>query len=341
MKAATYAGDGKVTLEEAEVMAPADGEAQIAVAFTGICGTDLHIIHGAMDTRVTIPAVLGHEMSGVVSSVGPAVTGIAVGDRVTVMPLAWCDDCPACRAGHRHVCQHLKFIGIDSPGSMQPRWNVPARTVIPLPDALSLRHAALTEPTAVAAHDVRRAGVTTGDRVLVVGGGPIGLLIGCLSRARGADVVVAEVNPARTQVLTDLGFRVLHPGAQTDAAIDAWTGGAGVDIAFEVSGVAPGLDLAIRSTRVRGTVTVVAIHSSPPPTDLHRVFWRELTLLGARVYEREDFGEAIRCLVDGIVPADRLISAVLPLAAAAEAFELLDQGGPVMKVLIETKETNA
>jgi len=338
MTAAAYAGSGRIILRNPEATQPESDQVRIRVAYTGICGTDLHVLHGDMDQRVTIPAILGHEMSGTIDALGADVTGLGVGERVTVMPLSWCGDCPACRAGHQHVCQRLTFMGIDSPGSMQTTWNVPARTVIPLPDGLSLRDAALAEPTAVAAHDVRRAGVRAGDRVLVVGGGPIGLLIACLSRDKGADVVVVEVNPARASLLAGLGFRVLEPGEDVDRRIDGWTEDAGVDVAFEVSGVAAGLDLAVRSTRVRGTITVVAIHAAPRPTDLHRVFWRELMLLGARVYERDDFTEALRCLAEGVVPTDALITAVLPLSSAPDAFDQLAQGGPVMKILISSEE---
>ena len=113
---------------------PAPGEVQLDVAYTGICGTDLHILHGAMDARVTMPAVLGHEMAGQVASVGEGVEGWAVGDAATVMPLVSCGDCPACTSGASHICYRLVFLGIDAPGSMQSRWNVPAEVLVRLPD---------------------------------------------------------------------------------------------------------------------------------------------------------------------------------------------------------------
>jgi threonine dehydrogenase-like Zn-dependent dehydrogenase len=192
MRAAHYLGDGVIDVRDVEERPAGSGEVTVAVAYTGICGTDLHVLHGAMDARVTTPAVLGHEMSGRVAEVGPAVTGWAAGDPVTVMPLRWCGTCPACRAGFTHVCQRLVFVGIDAPGSLRQRWNVPADLLVRLPREVSLRAAALVEPTAVAAHDVERADLRPGESALVVGAGPVGLLIATVARGSGARVLVSE-----------------------------------------------------------------------------------------------------------------------------------------------------
>ena len=114
MLAALYAGNQTFLLEERQARPPGPGEVRLDVAYVGICGTDLHIKHGAMDARVTIPAVIGHEMSGTVAAAGEGVSRWSPGDQVTVMPLDWCGRCPACAAGHQHICQNLVFVGIDS-----------------------------------------------------------------------------------------------------------------------------------------------------------------------------------------------------------------------------------
>jgi 2-desacetyl-2-hydroxyethyl bacteriochlorophyllide A dehydrogenase len=336
MRAAAYIGEQSFRVEERDARPPAAGEVLLDVAYAGICGTDLHIKHGAMDARVRIPAIIGHEMSGVVATVGREVTGWTPGDRVTVMPLEWCGRCAACRAGHQHVCHHLVFVGIDAEGAMQQSWTVPERLLVRLPSDLALDHAALTEPTAVAVHDVRRAGVREGDRALVVGGGPIGILIASVAAAVGADVVVSEPNAFRRGVADGLGLKTLDPGDVAEA-VEEWTGGAGADVAFEVSGSVPGLAAATRSLRVRGRLVVVAIHSRPVPVDLFRVFWRELQLLGARVYERADFERAVGLLATGAIPAARLITGVESLERIAAAFAALEGGGEVMKVLIDCR----
>jgi (R,R)-butanediol dehydrogenase/meso-butanediol dehydrogenase/diacetyl reductase len=336
MRAAYYRGGGTIEVGDAVVEEPAAGQVQVAVAFTGICGTDLHIMLGHMDHRVTRPGVIGHEMSGRVVALGPGVDGWSVGDTVTVMPLSWCGSCPVCLAGHEHICQHLDFIGIDSTGSMQNRWNVPAKVLVALPDGLSLRDAALVEPTAVAVHDVGRAELRQGDQVVVVGGGPVGLLIAVVARARGAEVLVAEVDGFRRDIADRLGFLVLDP-LSTDLAeyVGTWSDGAGAAVAFEVSGTQPGLTAALAALAARGRLVVVGIHAETRQMDLHRVFWRELSIVGARVYRRDDFEEAVRLLESGVIPADLLISAVEPLETADRAFARLAAGGGVMKVLVD------
>jgi (R,R)-butanediol dehydrogenase / meso-butanediol dehydrogenase / diacetyl reductase len=333
--AACYVGDRTLTVMELDPRSPGHGEVAIDVAYTGICGTDLHILHGAMDARVTMPAVLGHEMAGTIATVGEGVEGWSVADRVTVMPLAWCGHCPACRAGHRHICHNLNFLGIDSPGSMQASWTVSQDVLVALPPTLALRDGALTEPTAVAVHDVRRAELCEGERALVVGGGPIGLLIASVAAAGGADVLVLEPSLPRRAFAQTLGLRAVDPSAgDVEELVADWTDGAGADVSFEVSGAIAGIETAIQSLSVRGRVVVVAIHSTPPPVNLFRVFWRELTLIGARVYERADFEEAVRLLESGAVPAAAMITAVEPLGDVSDAFAELESGRAI-KMLID------
>jgi len=315
---------------------PGPGEVELAPAFVGICGTDLHIFHGSMDGRVKAPAVLGHEMSGRVVRVGPGVSGWEPGDAVTVMPLRWDGDCPACVAGHRHICHHLDFIGIDSPGAMQQRWVVPAETLVRLPAGLPLDRAALVEPTAVAVHDVGRGGVLPGERVVVVGGGPIGVLIGVVARHQGAEVRLVEPDAYRRSVAERVGLPAWDPAdGEVAGRIADWTAGAGADVAFEVSGAAAGVETAVEALGVRGRLCLVAIHPQPRPVNLHRFFWRELTLIGARLYDRADFERAVELVAGAVIPAEVLISRVVPLAEAAAAFDALENGGDVMKILVE------
>jgi 2-desacetyl-2-hydroxyethyl bacteriochlorophyllide A dehydrogenase len=332
---ANYLGARNIEIRHLDPEPVGPGQVRIEVAYTGICGTDLHIFHGHMDARVEMPAIIGHEMSGRIAVISEGVTGWQVGDHVTVMPLRWDGTCPGCRAGHQHICQNLDFIGIDSPGALQRFWTVDADVLVALPDGLRLDHAALVEPVAVAVHDVRRGEVAAGDHVVVLGGGPIGVLIATVARHAGAEVVVVELDEGRRASITELGFEVLDP-TTTDQVdwVTNWTAGAGADIAFEVSGAASAMLAATDLVKVRGTVVVVAIHPQPRPVNLQRVFWRELRLLGARVYERTDFERAIELLDTGVIPADALISTIRPISQTADAFADLE-AGKAMKVLID------
>jgi 2-desacetyl-2-hydroxyethyl bacteriochlorophyllide A dehydrogenase len=332
---AAYLGDARIDVREGVAAPPAAGQVRIRVAYVGLCGTDLHIVHGAMDARVSTPLVFGHEMSGTIESLGEGVEGWRSGDRVTVMPLDWDGTCAACLAGHQHICQNLDFIGIDSPGALQTLWNVPASTLVALPLDLALDVAALVEPTAVAVHDVRRGEVARGDRVVVLGGGPIGVLIATVARHAGAEVVIAEPDAHRRAQIDQLGHLTIDPRTTDQAAwVTEWTGGAGADVVFEVSGAASAVAASTGLAKVRGTVVVVAIHAAPREVDLKQVFWRELRLLGARVYERADFEAATRLLATGAVPSELLITEIVPLTGVRAAFDDLEQGR-AMKMLVD------
>ncbi|MEO5535733.1 MAG: alcohol dehydrogenase catalytic domain-containing protein [Pseudolysinimonas sp.] len=339
MRTASYTGDRNIAVGEAEPRPAGTGEVRIAVAYTGLCGTDLHILHGNMDARVTRPLIFGHEMSGTIESVGADVTEWSVGDLVTVMPLDWDGTCPACLAGNSHICQNLNFVGIDSPGSLQQLWTVPAALLVRLPAGIDLQQAALAEPVAVAVHDVRRSELVAGDHTVVVGGGPIGVLIATVARHEGAEVVVIEPEAKRRAQIAELGFTVLDPMATDQVAwVEEWTGGAGADVVFEVSGAAAAVKGTTALAKVRGTIVVVAIHPTPREIDLQRVFWRELRLLGARVYQRTDFERAIELLEQGVIPTEALISSVVPLDGIPAAVEDLENGR-ALKILVDVAGT--
>jgi len=338
-RAAYFKGNQTIAVGPCVPVEPGPGQVQIEVAYCGICGTDLHLFHGAMAHRLHLPHVMGHEMSGTIAAAGPGVAGYPAGSRVTVRPLDPCGACPACRAGHRHICQNLKFIGIDTPGALQGLWTVPAHTLHRLPDSLSLQHAAMVEPIAVACHDVRMGEVHAGDYAVVIGGGPIGLLIALVARTRGARVRLAEVNPFRTRLAQDLGIEAVNP-RETDLVklVEEETGGAGADVVFEVSGSAPGVEVMTKLPRTRGRLVVVAIFGEAPKVDLFRFFWRELRLTGARVYEPEDFEAAIDLAASGRLPLERLITGVVPLEGLADSLRQMERGGEAMKILIHCAE---
>ncbi|WP_147109662.1 zinc-binding dehydrogenase [Tateyamaria sp. syn59] len=338
-QAAFYRGGKHFTVETVETPPPGPGQVQIDVAYCGICGTDLHIYLGHMDGRVGFERTIGHEMSGVISAVGEGVEGFTAGQPIVVRPLDHCGVCPACKAGHEHICHNLKFIGIDSDGAFQQKWNVPAHTVHILPKDLNLAHAALIEPLAVAVHDVDRGKVQPGEDVLVIGGGPIGMLVAMAARDAGANVTVAEINDNRLAFAEKVGFTTMDP-KNTDVAkaMHEATGGKGADVVFEVSGSQPGVDLMTAAAATRGRIVMVAIHASKPQIDMFQFFWRELDLIGARVYRPEDYDKAMDLLAKGVVDCDAFITDIQGLNDIEGAFKTLTENPNAMKSMIRVTE---
>jgi 2-desacetyl-2-hydroxyethyl bacteriochlorophyllide A dehydrogenase len=337
VKAVYYEGSGRFVLGECVLRPPARGEVRLDVAYCGICGTDLHIAHGAMDHRVQAPQVIGHEMSGTVAELGAGVDGFDVGDPVVVRPLDARGETPADK-GFSHISRSLRFLGIDTPGAFQSSWTVPAFTLHRLRPGIDLKIAALTEPVAVACHDVRRAELAPGETAVVIGGGPIGLLVALVAREAGARVVVSEVNPSRLAVASTLGLDAFDPsGGDLADHIDTLTSGAGADVVFEVSGSAAGALEMTRLAGLRGRLVLVAIFPEPPPVSLFDFFWKELQLRGARVYEPEDYERAISLLQEGSLPLERLITAVEPLDRLPALFEEHADGSSAMKILVDCR----
>ncbi len=335
MKAAYYEGNRTFTVRDAAIIPPGPGEVRLQVAYVGICGTDLHIYHGAMDQRVKTPLVIGHEMSGTVAELGAGVTHLRVGDKVVVRPLDNRGETPADR-GYGHICRNLKFIGIDSPGAFQQSWTLPAFVIHQVPAQVDLKLAALTEPLAVACHDVRRGQVRAGELAVVIGGGPIGILVALVARAAGARVVLSEVNEQRLQFARELGFEAVHPG-QIDlpAYCRELTEGRGADIVFEVSGARAAAATMTELLALRGRIVLVAIYPKPVEVNLFQFFWKELQLCGARVYEPEDYEEALRLIAADTLPLARLITQVGKLADLPAIFRALDAAPEGMKTLID------
>jgi len=337
MKAAFYKGHRAIEIGESRVLAPGPGQVRLDVAWCGVCGTDLHIYLGHMDQRVRMPQIMGHEMSGTVAEIGPGVERWKVGDRVVVRPLDPCNDCPACRAGHSHICQRLKFLGVDTPGAFQGSWTVPAHTLHALPANVPMDIAALIEPLAVACHDVRLGEVSADEHVVVLGGGPIGILVALAAREAGAKVLVSEINPFRISFAREIGIEAVNPTEMDlQGLVEKRTGGAGADVVFEVTGIDAGAEMMTQLPRTRGRIVAVGIHSKPAPVDLFRVFWRELRLRGARVYEPVDFERAIELAASETLPLDRIATDRRPLEELAPALETIAAGGETLKTLIKT-----
>ncbi len=335
MLASFYEGNRTFSTTEKNIEPPKAGEVRIKVAYCGVCGTDMHIFHGMMDQRVNIPLTIGHEMSGTIDAIGEGVTEVSPGDKVVVRPLDNRGEKPSDK-GLSHICEDLKFIGIDSTGAMQQFWNVPAFTLHKLPPETDLTLAALVEPLAVACHDVRLSGLKEDETVVVLGGGPIGMLVALVARHHKGSVIISEVNPTRIKLAEKLGFTVINP-LENDiiAYVREQTQGRLADVVFEVAGVQATIDIMTEIAGLRGRIVMVAIHGTPRPVNLFKFFWKELKLIGARVYEAMDYEEAIALITSNELPFEQLITAVKPLSQIQEVFEHIDEHPEGMKVLMD------
>jgi len=338
MKAAFYKEKGHFGIGECKQVKPAKGEVRLEVAYCGVCGTDVHIFHGVMDQRVAPPQIVGHEASAVVAELGEGVTGIEVGEKVAVRPLKFGAAHPFDK-GYEHVGKNLKFIGIDSPGAFQGSWTVPDYTLHKLPESLSLKHGAFIEPLAVACHDVKIGRVKAGENCVVIGGGPIGTLIALVLKEKGARVIVSEINSSRLEMLRELGLTTVNPIEENlTETVRLHTDDAMADCVFEVSGSATGAQVMTELVNVRGRIVMVAIHAGEPrKVDLFRFFWSELELLGARLYQKEDYQEAIELAASANLPFETLITSIAPLEGIQGVFEEIDKNPAGMKYLIDCR----
>ena len=188
----------------------------------------------------------------------------------------------------------------------------------------------------MACHDVSRGRVQAGEDVLVIGGGPIGLLVAMAAKSAGGNVIVSEINETRLNIIDSLGFKTINP-AKDDlkATVNELTSDKGAEVVFEVSGSQAGVAACTETAAVRGRIVMVAIHPEPQPVDLFQFFWRELELFGARVYEPQNYDQAINMLAKGEVATDIMITDETPLSGIQGAFESLDGNANAMKSLIK------
>lgn len=315
---------GRVQSTDSDPIGLDHDHVRIRPAYVGLCGTDAHILHGAMDSRVPPNTVLGHEMSGWVVEVDEAVSGIQVGDLVVVRPVIPCSTCISCTAGHFNVCSSLVFLGIDRDGALQEDYVV-SSALVHSAAGISPQRSALTEPLAVAVHDVRRADIRCDESCLIVGAGPIGILIASVLRNRGVSVAIIDTNEQRRKFAEALRFTALDPNSDNDSQFD---------VAFEVSGTGGGVETCMRLLRPRGRLIIVGIQTEPTPLSLFPLFWKELTVLGARLYSPDDFEEALSLMRDPSFSVDELITCIVAFSDFEEATERL-HSGIEMKILVE------
>lgn len=329
MKAVVYDAPMQVSLRE---LPPPEGAGiLVAVDACGICGTDLTIYKGA-HPRAQGPLVLGHEFVGRIAEEGREM---AKGTRVTCYPLLSCGTCQTCLSGQPHICETLRLYGIDTAGGMAEMVRIPASELLPvagdIPDAV----AAQAEPLAVCLHAARQAGFAAGDHIAIIGAGPIGTTLAAYLRRKGAgSVALFDTNEARINQLVAAGFDARPASGEAYQAALAAQGRAGFDRVFECAGAARAVEDALRYTRVGGTVAIVSIHKGAQPVDLQLLAFRELSIIGTRVYTRADFAEAVAMLAPMAAELGWLAGEPCTPEDAPALFAALASGQGPMKAIV-------
>jgi L-iditol 2-dehydrogenase len=309
---------------------PGPGEVLVRTVVAGVCGSDVHALHGK-HPFITLPYPPGHEVSGVVAG-----GAMAAGTRVTVEPFLPCWHCKQCLGGRENVCENLSFFGcVTEQGGMAEYFTIDARRLHVIPDELDWPTAALIEPLSTPVHAIRLAGDVRDKAVAILGAGTIGLLMLRVARAHGARSVVLT---ARSQANRD---RAVRFGA--DAAVDASAAdavervraalGESADVVFDCVADQATTTQAIGMAMKGGTVVVVGVPAGEVSIPLHLLQDTQLRIQGSATYLKEDYADAMALLRDGVVSAADFVTATHPLTEAAAGFAAA-QSGTNIKVLL-------
>jgi threonine dehydrogenase-like Zn-dependent dehydrogenase len=317
MRALVWHGAQSLRVDELDPPGTTDDHVRLRVRLAAVCGSDLHGYRGHPGPRVP-PLVLGHEAVG-------TVDGRA--GRFVPFPLASCGACRACDEGDVHLCVRRGLLGLDRPGVFAEDVAVPVDALVAVPDVMSDRVAVLAEPVAVCVAALDQDAVAAGDRILVVGGGPIGLLTVHAALARGAEVEVVEPLPRRRSVAASFGAEAVHADGTTVAA-------GAFDVAYDAVGIEPAWRTAIGAVRRGGRATIVGLGSDEGAVPVGSLVRQAITLRGHYAYTRAAFDDALRLLARQPPPLDWMD--VVDLDQGAEAFaRLVAEPDTTIKVAFE------
>jgi threonine 3-dehydrogenase len=332
-----HAGPG-FQLTDVQVPAIRDNEVLIRVRRAGVCGTDVHIYEWDdwARGRCKPPFVVGHEFAGDVVEAGKLVTDVKVGDRVTAEGHIVCGRCLACRTGNSHVCPNTRIIGVDRDGCFAEYISMPSLNVWHLDDSISFDIGGIHDPMGNAFHTALTADIP-GSVVLITGCGPIGIFAVGICRAAGAARIIAsDVNDRRLELAKTMGANdALHPD-QVEEAVMRATGGSGVDVVLEMSGVPAAIHQAFAMVRLGGRVQMLGIPAKPMEVNLaNEIIFKGITIygvIGRRMYET--WHQMTRFLLSGEFDPTPVITHRFPLEGFEEAMRVI-KSGEAGKVIFE------
>jgi len=326
---------GVIEIQAVAEPAPGPRDAVVQIEAVGVCGSDTayYTVGRIGDYVVDGPIILGHECSGQVIAVGDEVTQVAVGDRVAIEPGTPCRDCRDCMAGRYHLCPDLVFFATPPyDGSLVQRMAIDERQLFRMPDSMSYEEGALCEPLSVGIWACKRAGLEPGDRVLVTGAGPVGLLAAQVARAFGASsVTVTDIADFRLDMARELGFEVERVGEGTAADFD---------VLLECSGAPTALADALWRLRTNGRAAMVGMPKQEVSLALSRLNVNELTIGLVNRYAHT-WPTAIELISSGRVDVSSLVTHRFPLDETADAIMLAKHVPDSVKAVIAPQQRSA
>ncbi len=333
---------GQIEFREVPMPEPAPGEALIKIMKIGVCGSDIHVYHGE-HPFTSYPITQGHEVSGLVEKLGEGVTGLTVGQKVTIQPQVVCGECYPCRHGKYNLCEKLKVMGFQTTGVASHYFAVDAKKVTPLPEGMGLDEGAMIEPLAVAVHAVRRAGDVTGQDICVLGAGPIGILVAQAAKGMGARrVMVTDVSGLRLDKAKECGadFCINTKEKDFGEALTECFGPDKADVIYDCAGNNITMGQAIAHARKGSTIILVAVFAGMATVDLAVLNDHELDLNTSMMYRTEDYDTAIELVNQGKVQLTPLISKHFAFKDYLEAYKYIDENREsTMKVIINVAAT--
>jgi L-iditol 2-dehydrogenase len=335
MKQAVMIGPGTVEIHEVEKPVLRSGEALVKIKRVGICGSDIHVSHGALPF-VQYPIVQGHEACGDVVETCEC-RDIRVGDKAVIIPASICGDCKACTSGRPNLCEKLEIFGVHINGFCSEYVSVREEIIVRIPKHISYDVGAVIEPLAVAVHAVRQAGEVKDKSVLVMGAGMIGNLAAQVAKASGAKVMIVGRTPYRLDFAKQFGIDYCINENSEDVSVAVSNAfGQGADICIECIGVAKSVNDCFAYSKKGGTVIIVGIFGEKQLIDVFSLQDKELVVRGTMMYVRQDFEESVALIEQGKLNLEPLISAHFGLEAFDGAYRYIsDKNNPVMKVMID------
>ena len=318
-----------------------DDDVLVRVKACGICGSDVQGFTGKTGRRIP-PLIMGHEAAGIIEDLGKNVRDFHKGDRVCFDSTVYCNKCPACRQGKYNRCEKRQVLGVSTPefkrhGAFAEYVAVPWWIVAGIPDNMIFVQAALLEPVSIGMHAANRAPIATGDSVVIIGAGTIGLFVLQVCRLKGARIIVCDINEFRLDIARTLGADVVVNPAKvslTETVLKG-TNSRGADVVFEVVGFAQTFSDAVSVLKTGGHLVAVGNLQKMAEFNLQELVARELTFTGSYASSGE-FREGIDLVASGKINVQPIISDVLPLREGPNAFDrLLKAQENLLKIVLE------